>query len=219
MSPNPEFGMSPRQRALAESLGDSGIRVNLDPPEPAKAVLSDEQVAATCARVFAWVMTGAEPPGGDADEGWHAAAHVMRTMFGGEADIPPINTDQLIDVVRGAVARANRFPPPCPLNMLSPHEYAGWRAAARHGYNCIVAERDAMRDNPLAERERVMVRGARQALGIEPADEPEPAVEMTNLPPAVERRQPPAPPPTAPPPQPAKAVTLSPFVTTLDSFS
>lgn len=159
------FDMSPRQRALAASLGEGGQRVSLDAPEPTTAVLSDEAVATTCARVFAWTCTGREPGAGDADDGWFAVAQNLRLMFAGEAEAPPITTDNLIDVVRATVARANRFPPPCPIHMLSPVEYAGWRAAARHGYNCVIAERDGLRETPLAERERMMVAQARAALG------------------------------------------------------
>ena len=200
------FDMSRRQRELAASLGDNGPRVSLDPPESNQAVLSDEQVATTCARVFVWVVTGREPDAGAADDGWFAAAQNLRAMFAGEADPPPITTDQLIDIVRGAVSRGNRIAPPCPIQMLQPLEYAAWRAATRHGYNCVNADRDGMRENPLAERERVMVQGAREALGLAP-------------------RQAPPPPEPAPQPEPEAAAVPPPpvpptsFVFTVDSFS
>lgn len=183
-----EFGMSPRQHALARDLADSdGPRVSLDPPESNKPALNDEQVAATCARVFVWVFTGKQPGDGGADDGWFAVAQLLRTMFAGEADPPAIHTDQLIDLLRAAHGRALRLAPSGPLGDLPVNIYAAWRATARHGYNCVIAERDALRETTLDERERMMVRGALETMGQVPP-------ELQPLPPP-----PPPPPPAIPP--------------------
>lgn len=211
-----EFPMSRRQQALAKDLSEAdGPRVSLDPPESNKAALNDEQVAASCARVFVWVLTGAEPGGGAADDGWFAVAQLLRTMFAGDAEPPAIHTDQLIDLIRAAHGRALRMPATGTVRELAPGLYTAWRAVARHGYNCVIAEREALRDTPLDERERMMVRFAVDALnGVPPPEEA--TGPMTTEPPTVERRQTRTPTPTPNPPavQTVELPAQSPFVFT-----
>lgn len=155
--------MSARQEKLSENLGD-GRRVSIDETPKNDAVFNDEQVALTVHRVHLWVLTGQEPKIPEGDDGWHAVAVNLRVAFAGDASPPPITPDQLTELVRNAYCRAMRIPTGGPLGSLPPAGHASWRAAALHGYNCVIADRESMRERPLAERERVMVQGARASL-------------------------------------------------------
>lgn len=158
------LGISARQAKLAGSLGD-GRRVALDAPEPNRAVFSDEQVAATCARVFSWVSEGREPPAREPEDGWVAVAMQLRSMFASDVEPPGLLPDQLADVVRNVFARATGGTTFAPIATIPPPEYACWRAAALHAYNCVVADPEGLRKTPLADRERLIVAQARQAIG------------------------------------------------------
>lgn len=157
--------MSERQEKLSARIAvDDGRRASIDEAPKNETVLNDEQVALTMHRVFLWVQTGKEPQPAEGDDGWHAVAVNLRVTFAGEGDPPPITPDQLTDIVRNCHGRAMRNIPTTRLTHLPAAEYAGWRAAALHGYNCVIADRASMQENSLPERERVMVAGARATL-------------------------------------------------------
>lgn len=155
--------MSARQEQLSNNLGN-GRRVSIDETPKDDAVFNDEQVALTLNRVHLWVLTGQEPNLPEGDDGWHAVAVNLRVAFAGDASPPPITPEQITELVRNAYCRAMHIPSGGALGALTAADYASWRAAAIHGYNCVIADRESIRENPLAERERVMVAGARSTL-------------------------------------------------------
>jgi hypothetical protein len=162
------LGMSDRQAKMAAGLGD-GRRVTLDDADTKqKAVFTDEQVAASVGKVFEWVKTGQEPQPRDFGDGWLAVAAQLRITFASDAEPPAVNANQLAEVVRSTHIRAEGvtgYSVILPLAELPPEDFAGWRAAAIHGYNCVIADPEGIRETPLHERERMIVAQARQTLG------------------------------------------------------
>jgi hypothetical protein len=156
------MSMSPRQQAIAASLGKGGGRpVQLaDPGETTsdRPAFSPATVALTIGRVWEWVNTGTEPAGGrEPDFGWLAVEQFLRMTFAGPADPPAVNATQLADMVRATFFRAGGANPEIALAQLAPREFASWRAAAIHGYNCVLCDLEGLRQTSLAERERMIV--------------------------------------------------------------
>lgn len=157
--------MSSRQKAVAKSIAAAGTVTRMDGPiEKAECLFTDEQLALTMQKVFVWTQTGKEPHFNAPDVGWLNVAVNLRVTFASDAEPPAVLPDQLTDVVRGAYCRAMRLVVTVPLHRLPKVEYAGWRSAALHGYNCAIADKAGMRTNSVAERERMMVNGARATL-------------------------------------------------------
>ncbi len=161
------MSMSPRQAALAADLRGSGGPVSLDGPAVAdRVVFTDDQVASTLNRVYSMVAEnmdtafGAPPP-----DGWFAVAMNLRVTYASDVQPPALTPDQLADVIRGQYHRAAGGPGLAAFDTLSPAERAGWRACAVHGYNCVIADAEGVRETSLAERERLIIAQAREALG------------------------------------------------------
>ena len=154
--------MSPRQAALAASLSGSAA-VTPAPPPPERAVFTDEQIAAAMCRVFT-LVTENRVPQGEPSDGWWAVAHALRVTYGADVEPVALTAAQLADVIRGVHGRAERTFEDVPFEALPPEARAGWRAAAVHGYNLVVADAESLRETPLAEQEDRVVAQAQQAI-------------------------------------------------------
>lgn len=156
------MSMSPRQQAIAAQLGKGGGRpVQLDDPGATtsdKPAFDPHTVAVTVGRVWEWVNTGTEPAGGrEPDFGWLAVEQMLRMTFAGPADPPAVTATQLADMVRATFFRAGGAAPELAFAQLPPREFAAWRAAAIHGYNCVLCDMEGVRQSSLTERERMIV--------------------------------------------------------------